>query len=197
MQEVASIEAEIDGASRKTTQTRQRIEELNGERQRRTAEFETDQTAEAEIKVVVDQHRTALTASESRRIEVRRDFSRVDAQHRRTEAQLTRVRERIAVLSELESRLEGLDGGVQEILRIAREAPTQHLGDVRGVIADLFHVDVDSAPLVEVALGERAQYIVVASTTPLIEWLHGQPLKVAGRVGFLGVDQRHAHDGAR
>ena len=92
VQEVASIEAEIDGASRKTTQIRQRIEELNGERQRRTAEFETDQTAEAEIKVVVDQHRGALTASEGRRIEVRRDFSRVDAQHRRTEGHLTRVR---------------------------------------------------------------------------------------------------------
>jgi chromosome segregation protein len=191
VQEVASIEAEIRDSDQKTAQIRQRIEELASARQSRAAEFENDKKAEAEINVIAEQHRAALAASESRRIEVRRDFSRADAEHRRTEALLTRVRERIAVLSELESRLEGLDGGVQEILRIAREAPTQHLGDVRGVIADLFHVDVDSAPLVEVALGERAQYIVVASTTPLIEWLHAQPLKVAGRVGFLGIDQRY------
>jgi chromosome segregation protein len=190
--EIASIEVEIQGTDRKTAQLRQRLHELSDERAKRTAGFDKDQAAEAEVKVIAEQHRTTLMASESRRIDVRRDFARADGLHRRSDAQLTRVRERIAVLSELESRLEGLDGGVQEILRIAREAPTHHLGDVRGVIADLFHVDVDSAPLVEVALGERAQYIVVASTTPLIEWLHGQPLKVAGRVGFLGVDQRYA-----
>jgi chromosome segregation protein len=190
-QEAESIEAEIRDGERRTAQIRERIEELGSDQKRRAADFEKDQLGEAELKVVAEQHRAALSASESRRIEVRRDFVRADSQQRRTEAQLTRVRERIAVLSELESRLEGLDGGVQEILRIAREAPTRHLGDVRGVIADLFHVDVDSAPLVEVALGERAQYIVVASTAPLIEWLHGQPLKVAGRVGFLGIDQRY------
>ena len=50
---------------------------------------------------------------------------------------------------------------------VAREDPTQPLGDVRGVVADLFHVDVDSAPLVEVALGERAQFIVLASAEPI------------------------------
>ena len=37
-------------------------------------------------------------------------------------SQLTRTRERIAVLSELEQRLEGLDGGVQEVLARPRRA---------------------------------------------------------------------------
>ena len=190
-QEVASLEKEIEESTHQSERMKAELTALAAERERRAADLANDQRAEAELKVVAEQHRVALTTSEIRRVEVRREFAKADAIHRRTEAQLTRVRERIAVLSELESRLEGLDGGVQEILRIARESPTQHLGEVHGVIADLFHVDVDSAPLVEVALGERAQYIVVSSTNALIDSLHGQPLKVAGRVGFLGVDQRH------
>jgi hypothetical protein len=38
---------------------------------------------------------------------------------------------------------------VQEILQLARDESALKFGDVRGVVADLFHVDVDSAPLVE------------------------------------------------
>ncbi|HEX4415645.1 MAG TPA: chromosome segregation protein SMC [Lacipirellulaceae bacterium] len=191
-QEIVAIESEIQSSVQQAERIHKQIIAQATERERREPDVAKDQHAEAELKIVVDQHRTALAASEGRRIEARHEFIKADAQHRRTEAQLTRVRERIAVLSELESRLEGLDGGVQEILRIARESPAQHLGEVHGVIADLFHVDVDSAPLVEVALGERAQYIVVSSSSALIDSLHAQPMKVAGRVGFLGVDQRHA-----
>jgi chromosome segregation protein len=190
--EVESLETEIQESVQRAEKVQAQIVSQATEREQREADVAKDQQAETDAKVVVDKHRAALTASEVRRVEVRHEFAKADALHRRTEAQITRVRERIAVLSELESRLEGLDGGVQEILRIARESPTKHLGEVHGVVADLFHVDVDSAPLVEVALGERAQYIVVSSASSLIDSLYAQPMKVAGRVGFLGIDQRHA-----
>ena len=62
---------------------------------------------------------------------------------------------------------------------------------MHGVVADLFHVDVDSAPLVEVALGERTQFIVLASAEPVAaNGCSTQPLRVAGRVGFLALDSR-------
>ncbi|MFO0789159.1 MAG: chromosome segregation protein SMC [Pirellulales bacterium] len=184
------LEQDLTAARKKQTQFSQQLVGMAQQRAGRSAELAAAQQAEAEQAAIAEQHRLALTAAERRLAEVRRDLSRADVQHRRLDAQLTRVRERIAVLSELESRLEGLDGGVQEILRAAQEDATHRLGDVRGVVADLFHVDVDSAPLVEVALGERAQFIVVASTRPLLEWLHGQPLKVVGRVGFFGLEGR-------
>ena len=56
----------------------------------------------------------------------------------------------------------------------------ESFGEVLGVVADLFHVDVDTAPLLEVALGERAQFIVLASADRLLERLARQPLGVAG-----------------
>jgi chromosome segregation protein len=61
---------------------------------------------------------------------------------------------------------------------------------VHGVVADLFHVDVDTASLVEVALGERTQYVVVSAAKPLLDWLEGHPIRVADRVGFLTLDNR-------
>ncbi len=153
--EIAKLEAENSAAEQSSERIRQQLADLANQRNARTSDFERDQHAEAEQHANAERHRTELATAERRLVEVRHDLGRADAQHRRLDAQLTRVRERIAVLSELEGRLEGLDGGVQEILRVAREDNSQPFGDVRGVIADLFHVDVDSAPLVEVALGER------------------------------------------
>ncbi len=190
-EQIAVLESAVLEAETVSAACRLRLAELAQKRAAQSAEVGHHQKIESDLTVQAEQYRAALATAERRLVEVRRELGRADVQHRRLDGQLMRVRERIAVLSELESRHEGLDGGVQEILRRAREEPTHHLGDVRGVVADLFHVDVDSAPLVEVALGERAQFIVLASTSPLLEWLHARPLRVAGRVGFLGLDSRY------
>jgi chromosome segregation protein len=189
-EQIATLEAELLEINARSQTCRQRLADLAQKRNAQAAELERHRQVESEWTIQANRHRAALATAERRLVEVRRELGRADVAHRRLDAQLTRVRERIAVLSELESRLEGLDGGVQEILRLAREEASHQLGDIRGVVADLFHVDVDSAPLVEVALGERAQHIVLASTIPLIEWLGARPLRVAGRVGFLGLDTR-------
>ena len=101
---------------------------------------------------------------------------------------MTQTRERIAVLTELHERLEGLTSGVKEVLSLAQSEPNGPWGEVRGVVADLFHVDVDTAPLVEVALGEQAQFLVVAAPDRLFEWLAGEPIGVPTRVGLLRLD---------
>jgi chromosome segregation protein len=145
---------------------------------------------EADVAAKVTAHQTSLKSAEQRLAQVRRELSRADGKHRYIEAQLTRIRERIAVISELEERLEGLNGGVQDVLRKSRELPEGPLGDVRGVVADLFHVDVDSAPLVEMALGERTQFAVITSAARLLESLVIEPLKIGGRVGFLSLEHR-------
>jgi chromosome segregation protein len=133
----------------------------------------------------------ASIAEAGRQLEqLRRELSRADKQHRLLEGRLTRKRERIAVLSELELRLEGLDGGVQQVLRMARDTPEGPFGDVSGVVADLFHVDLDTAPLIEVALGERAQFVVLTTADRLLAHLHREPIKIAGRIGFLRLEGR-------
>jgi chromosome segregation protein len=170
----------------------QRLEKLLAEstasHERCQAELLEQVELEQRLASEADSCQTNLTTAEHALRRLRAELARADKQHRQLDAQLTRTRERINVLTELEERLEGIDRGVQEVLRMARDAPDGPLGGVCGVVADLFHVDIDSAPLIEVALGERAQFIVVTAGEPLLELLRREPLGVADRVGFLRLD---------
>ena len=94
------------------------------------------------------------------------------------------------MLEELERQLDGLSAGTKEVLRQARTDPSGPFGQVRGIMADLLHVDADSAPLVEIVLGERANCLVVERVDPRMismaetEW--------PGRTSFLRLDVPHA-----
>ncbi|MEX0675564.1 MAG: chromosome segregation protein SMC, partial [Pirellulales bacterium] len=97
------------------------------------------------------------------------------------------ARERAAVLEELEKRLEGLGAGVKQLLSDARSATSGPLTQIRGLVADLLHVNFETAPLVEVALGEMAQCLVVADGRQwLVQWQDLPTL--GGRVGFIRLD---------
>jgi chromosome segregation protein len=189
--QATSLELQLPFAISNSERSRSALAALGGQREELSRELLHLQNAEAHASADVEKHRVALAAAEQRLADVRREFARSDSQHRRMEAQLTRIRERIAVLTELEERLEGLGSGVQEVLRFAATANSQLSGHVHGVVADLFNVDVDSATLLEVALGERAQFIVLSSAKPLHEWLSAQPRRVADRVGFLMLDTQY------
>ena len=55
--------------------------------------------------------------------------------------------ERAALLDELERRLEGVSSGVKEMLMKAREATAGPFRQIRGLVADLLNVHMDTAPL--------------------------------------------------
>jgi chromosome segregation protein len=96
--------------------------------------------------------------------------------------------ERAALLEELEKRHEGVGVGTKEVLQFARENPEGPFQQVRGLLADLIQVSVETAPLIEAALGERAQYIVISPGRRLQEYLAAYGKRIAGRVGFLPLD---------
>ena len=95
--------------------------------------------------------------------------------------------ERIAVLEELLKRHEGLSPGVKEVLRQPRtpDSPYRH---VHGLVADLFRVHVEAASLIEIALGQSAQHIVVSPEAEIIRAIERTSNQLAGRVGFLWLD---------
>jgi chromosome segregation protein len=95
--------------------------------------------------------------------------------------------ERAAVLEELEKRLEGLSAGVKQLLLQAQGATAGPLGQIRGLVADLLHVNFETAPLVEVALGEMAQCLVVDGGRAWVSQLQ-EAASLAGRVGFIRLD---------
>jgi chromosome segregation protein len=185
-----SLENQLPAIADKVQRDLARLTTLARQREDGAKSLALQEQAEADVAAKATAHQASLKSAEQRLAQVRRELSRADGKHRHIEAELTRVQERIAVISELEERLEGLNGGIQDVLRKSRELPAGPLGDVRGVVADLFHVDVDSAPLVEMALGERTQFAVITSAARLLESLVIEPLKTGGRVGFLSLEHR-------
>ncbi len=86
----------------------------------------------------------------------------------------------------MEKRLEGVSAGVKQVLA---QAPGQGgvFGKIHGLVADLLQVNFETAPLVEVALGELAGCLVVAGGRELVEQLQG-PTALAGRIGLIRLD---------
>lgn len=121
-------------------------------------------------------------------------------QFQRTLAELRETRSaweaRQGVLEDLESRQEGLGIGVREILNRAQTSDYAPWTDVLGSVADLLEVDLEQAALLEVALGPRAQLIVVRRMQPMVEYLQKESTRVGGRVGFISLDG-HALVGTR
>ena len=68
-------------------------------------------------------------------------------------------------------RQEGLSAGVKEVLARAADPAEPVFRGVCGLVADLFHVSVEAAPLVEIALGQAAQHVVAARSRELLDYL--------------------------
>jgi chromosome segregation protein len=94
------------------------------------------------------------------------------------------ARERAALLEDLELRQEGVSAGAQEVLTRAKNLPDSPFGDVCGLVADLIEVNVATAPLIDVALGDLAQYVVIKGDR-LIEHLQHNRERFTGRVGLF------------
>jgi chromosome segregation protein len=97
------------------------------------------------------------------------------------------VSQRAKVIEELEKRLEGVSSGAQELLKSARRQNTDLADRIVGLVADLIQVNVQHAGIVDAALGDRAQYIVVKDERLAHDLSEGR-LSVSGRVGILSLD---------
>ncbi len=139
------------------------------------------QTA-AEHAARLDQSLNALQEERLRMAGVHDQFHKSLAERRE---QRSAGRARKGVLEDLESRQEGLGIGVKEILHRARTAGTAPWDHVLGSVNELLDVDLEQAALAEIALGRRAQSIVIDELDPLIEYLNQASVPIAGRVGFV------------
>ncbi|HEX4131657.1 MAG TPA: chromosome segregation protein SMC [Pirellulales bacterium] len=180
-----------------------RIANLRNERKRhdqRAAETATAQQAverdlqalgrqRTELAQAIDLRQRELSQATARLVALRQELTGHVADLNQLEQRASGLGERVAVLDELEQRFEGLGAGVQEVLVAARQG-TGALKSVRGLVADLLRVPMDIAPLVDIALGERAQHVVIGSNDELLTLLESKQHRFQGRVGFVPLDAR-------
>ena len=163
---------------------RARAEQQQAEERRNTEQQRHDRAAE-----LAAAHRQRLAALHAERASLQADLT----EQRQTIAQLREERAsleaRQVLLEELDRRQEGLGLGVRDLLALARRQPGGPFQHVLGQVSELVECDLENAALVDVALGARAQLVVVADTGLLVDAVRAGTTRLASRVGFLTLPQ--------
>jgi len=93
--------------------------------------------------------------------------------------------QRAEVIQEMENRSEGVGTGAQQLIQESRQGTTSTR--VIGLIADLIRVNVQHAQLIDIALGETAQYVVVDGGD-LVDSIARGDQHIGGRVGIVQLN---------
>lgn len=190
---------ELENEQRMLTARLEAAAVANGRRESDLAELEQTHsrlaaehaTASELLRAATEAAASAADQLERRQRQVRATRSRqvsLNEQLAELQSRMSAARERVAVLDELERRLEGLNAGSKAALERARAEPDGPYGEIRGVVADLLHVDADSAHLIEIALGDRANYLVAPQASRLEKELTLHAGDLAGRLTLLRLD---------
>lgn len=94
---------------------------------------------------------------------------------------------RLSVLEELEQRQEGIAIGVQEILKRSATSHFPPWNRILGLVRDLIDVPLELAPIIDAALGERAQLLATSDLESFLDYLDRGPAPIDGRVGFIEI----------
>ena len=166
---------------------KQRLQELGAVARACSEELQTASSVEESLAREVTTKRAALESARTNLAVLREELAVKQRELNELQHRQSTVRERALVLEELEESREGLSAGVRDVLVAAGDANDGPLSDVQGLVADLLQVSVDIAPLVDVALGERAQHLVVSGDS-LVEEMQSGRYRPAGRVGFMQLE---------
>lgn len=186
--EISALESQTAEAAAAQKRSSQRLDELQDTLKTLQLHLQTLQGARDEGTQSL-QHETQLLTDAKQQLA----DSQNDCGRRRNECAELRQRyagavERAAVLEELVRRHEGLSDGVKDILAQTAEPSGPLFRDVVGLVADLFQVSVEAAPLVEIALGENAHHLVAARTYEILAFLQTTGGQLHGRAGFLWLE---------
>ncbi len=191
---IGALQTKVQAAAEAEESNRIRVVELDEEVRELRDELE-------ELKHHDRQLLDDLEARENAVDRERENLHAAREDRRRAQAEIDRLRERYNeaahradVLEDLEKRNEGLGAGVKYVLAQKREHPDGPFSEVVGLVADLFHVSVESAPLVEIALGSRAERLIVGPGGRLLSHLKRLQMPLPGRTGFIWLSREERSD---
>ncbi len=184
---VSAAESQAETLATRKSQLLDDVDKLKKSLSARQQEFDRHVEEKTNLESEAASKDTALAAARKKCNEAKQSRIQLERNLSRIESDYAGKSQRAKVLQELEKRLEGVNAGAKQLLEQARIATSGPLKDIIGVVADLVSVNVQHAGIVDVALGNAAQYIVVDGHE-LLDLLASEELKVKGRVGFIQLD---------
>ncbi len=185
--QISALEAKVASTGAAQQRGEKRLAELTAARETVTSEVAKCRQALAELEPICQTKHDELQVVRRTLAENRKATAELQKQLGQLREKQSGATERALVLEELEKRHEGLSAGAKQLIVAAQEGKSGPLGRIRGLVADLLHVNFETAPLVEVALGEMAGCLVVDASREVIEHLQ-QSGSLAGRVGLIPLD---------
>jgi chromosome segregation protein len=185
--DAVSFKAQVDNLARERVRLRQRTEQA--------AEHLASLDLElAELTAADEGLQGRLGAARQAQADLRQERDRLH-QFRESTAQRAadlRARRsglasRIEVLEGLERSHEGLNSGAREVFALLEQPDPGPWSTVRGIVAEFLTVRREFAPLIDLALGERAQRFLVRDPELLAQALQERTEPFSGRVSFLPV----------
>lgn len=168
--------AQLNNQVQSLNQRREQLETEKGRLQTRGAQIGAELSARVDEKDRLDARGEEIAArirDQNAQLEAKQqEAARVDARRAELNQQIAAAKEyksglvsRRALLSDLDRQMEGVDAGVRELLHRKEQDPTgQTFGYVLGMVADLIAADVANATLIETALGDHDQDLVVVDS---------------------------------
>jgi len=186
--DATALESAAASAAATGERCRQRIVQLTANRDAVAAEL-------ADLKRRAEQRASELHQRQTQWQDARQSVTTLETEQAGCQDQvaqvrdrLTAVRERESVLAELEQRQEGLSAGARELIARAGDAQSGPLTQIRGLLCDVLRSQVESASLVEAALGEKAGYVLVDTADAIQDLLALDSEAGTGRVGLIALD---------
>lgn len=192
--EIGVLESRRAAADESRQRCNRMIEELDRQLDELQRQLEALRQRRAELTTLTEEQAKSLADAKSRLARHLQQQTALRNESAGLRERQSAAAERASVLDELVQRHEGLSAGVKEILERKRNANADSdvFRHVRGLVADVFQVGVDVAPLVEIALGEKAQHLVAERCRELLDRLWTESSRLSGRVGFVWLDQKAA-----
>jgi len=127
-----------------------------------------------------------LREKEAQLAALRQQVEELDQQINDTKQSRSAVLSQLALLEDMERRLEGVDEGTRAVLTWREANPSQKL--VVGLLAELLHIEPERVAILQPVLSGVEQHVVVRDTAGLLAELarRGMP---AGALRVLGLDR--------
>ena len=185
--QVSAADTQIDSLRQRQQQSQQAIEDLQRRRAQRETALQEFSRQSQQLQADAETKNSALAAAREKLGAAQQQEKSGTHKLAELKNSLTAKSQRQKVLVELEKRLQGVDAGAKQLLEQAKKAESGPYREIIGVVADMVTVNVQHAGIVDVALGNAAQYIVVDGHG-LLDMLASEALKVKGRVGLIQLD---------
>lgn len=196
MRRVASLHNEIralDTFKQSLTQTREKLEQRTGHvaeqlegllSQRDDASRKLDQATALHTREATELDRQKTLAGQ-----FGTQLKQLSERLSQTREKRTALAARREALREMDDNREGVSDAVKAVL--ARAESSSEFGLVRGLLADLIQTSHDNAAVVEAALGEHQQALIVDRMADICSNNGGRAAREAlsGRVTFIAIDQ--------